>query len=109
MDSQEGNLLKQACNKHDIHTIHRIISKMNKDGAWKGWNDIANGFFNLESAESRTKRVNLCNEILRAIRDYIYYRPVDNDEETNLALQVLQMMMCGSESNPWPYLQFEEE
>ena len=40
--------------------------------------------------------------------DYLYNRPVDEDEETNLALQILQMMLCGSESNPWPRLQFEK-
>lgn len=109
MGDQEGEALRQACDKHDIHTIHRIISKMNKDGDWKNWNDIANSFFNLESSELRTKRTDLCNEILRTIRDYLYHRPVENNEETNLALQVLRMMLCGSEDNPWPPLQFEEE
>ena len=102
-----GVVLKEACAKQDINTIHRIISEMNTGGAFEHWNDIANSFFKLESEYTHNKITNFCNEILHTIRDYLYNRPVDQDEETNLALQILQMMLCGSESNPWPRLQFE--
>ena len=102
-----GVVMKEACEKRDIHTIHRIISEMNIGGEFEHWNDIANSFFNLESDYKHSKITNLCNEILHTIRDYLYNRPVDTDEETILALQILQMMLCGSESNPWPQLRFE--
>ena len=105
MNNELGVELKGACDKGDIHTIHRIISEMNVDGAYDDWRDIANGFFNLE-LDDNNKFPDLCNEILRTIRDYLYHRPVDSDKETILALQILQMMLCGSEANPWPGLRF---
>lgn len=107
MGNELGAVLKDACEKHDIHIIHRIISEMNIGGEFEHWNDIANSFFNLESDYTHPKITNLCNEILHTIRDYLYNRLVDADEKTNLALQILQMMLCGSESNPWPQLRFE--
>ena len=107
MSNGLGVILKEACDKQDIHTIHRIISEMNIGGAFEHWNNVANSFFNLETDYTHNKITDLCNDILNTIRDYLYNRPVDEHEETNLALQILQMMLCGSESNPWPRLQFE--
>lgn len=106
MSNELGMVLKEACDNSDIHTIHRIISEMNMDGAFDHWRDIANGFFNLD-LDDNNKFPNLCNELLRTIRNYLYDRPVDANKKTNLALQILQMMLCGSEANPWPRLQYE--